>query len=112
MSYFDLPTKTVNIDDENSFTIRKMTYGERQSILEQVLKVKGDMSGEGSFDMDVSEMKIKTLETCLVSWDGPGFDNRLVNLKNILELPNWVAEKMVEEIDSFNSSLSESEKND
>ena len=37
MSYFVPQTMTVNIDDENSVTIRRLTFGQRQSIMSKAL---------------------------------------------------------------------------
>lgn len=111
MSFFDAKTKTISIDDENSYTIKKITYGERQTILENSMKVSGSTTGESGFSINVAKLKIETLCVGLVNWEGPEFDKPLLK-ENILNLPNWLAEQMTEEIDSFNAELTEDEKKD
>lgn len=106
MSFFTPQTKVVKIDDENSVVVRKLTYGERQTVIDLATKVGADMTA----NVQVGVMKSQLLYHAVLSWDGPGFDGRPVTPENIGALPPEVADMIAAGADALTSGLTDEEK--
>lgn len=118
MSFFDAKTTVVQIDSDNTVTIRALTYGEEQAIKQSAMKVSARISGrkgedaEGEAVVDPAAMQRLTLQKAIVSWAGPGFDNRPVTIDNIDALPTFVLDPVIEAFNELTAPpLSEDEKN-
>ena len=61
-------------------------------------------------NIDFGLLRLEQLLTCVVGWDGPGFEGRPVNRASIEALPTEVAEKIEAAMDSFNTPMSSDEK--
>ena len=105
MSYFVPQTMTVNIDDENSVTIRRLTFGQRQSIMSKALA-----GADNNMVVVQFTMQAELLKVAIQSWDGPEFDGRPVNAENIALLPSHLADKILDEADDFLKGITETEK--
>lgn len=110
MSFFDTKTQTVAIDDDNTVTIRALTYGEEQDIRQRAMRVKAGMDGQGEATVDAVLIQRETLRKSIVSWEGPGFDGRPVTTENINALPSSVLDPVVVAINAINKPLSDAEK--
>lgn len=107
MSFFAELTRVVEIDGENSVTVRKLSYGARQSTISKASKINPITQDA---ELNFAQMRVEQLVAGVVSWFGPGFDGRPVSRDNILALPPEVAEKIEQGIDAFNQPLSDEEK--
>lgn len=106
MSFFATKTQVVQIDAENSITVRTLSYGEEQDIMQRARKVgakipfgaNGQPAAEqvGEITFDQTMLERHTLRKCIVSWDGPGFDGRPVTIENIEALPSYVLDPVIE----------------
>ena len=106
MSYFTPQTKVVKLDDENSVTIRKLTFGPRQEIIDASTGVDSDMN----VIMHVGSGRTRMLELSIVSWTGPSFEGRPVTPANIAELPGEVADVILQAADDLQAGLTDDEK--
>lgn len=117
MSFFDVKTDVVRIDDENTVTIRALTYGEEQDIKQQAMKVSMRISGkkgddaQGEATVDPAVMQRLTLQKAIIAWAGPGFDNRPVSAENIDALPSFVLDPVIEAYNALTAPLTDEEKN-
>lgn len=110
MSFFDRQTVTVDIDAENSVTIRKLTYGERQRCLSVAAKARIDSAGNESVDIDPGRLSLERLFAAIVSWSGPGFAGHSVNRENIEALPPEVLDSVTKALAALSEGVSEGEK--
>ena len=108
MSFFTAQTKTILIDDENSITITKPSFGKRQDVLS--LSTKFDMEKK-AVDFDIAVQRREMLCAWVTGWSGPGFEGRPATHDNVLELPPELADKVLEEIDSFGGEVDDDTKN-
>lgn len=106
-SFFSEQTRTVDLDAENSVTVRKITYGAQQAALSKSSKI-NPVTQEASIDF--AGLRQEQLVAAIVAWDGPGFDGRPVSRENILALPTDIAAKIEAGIEAFNAPLSDDEK--
>ncbi len=116
MSFFDQQKVTVDIDAENTVTVRKLTYGEQQAAMSAAMSFEMEMTpGKGQSQtargkLDPFRMKREELYTAVVGWNGPGFDGRPVSRDNIDALPPNVIDIIQAAVDELNSGASDSEK--
>lgn len=106
-SFFAEQTRIVEIDDENSVIVRKISYGVQQAALSKSSKINPVTQDA---QIDFAGLRQEQLVAAIVSWTGPGFDGRPVSRENILALPPEVAAKIEEGIEAFNKPLDEAEK--
>lgn len=112
MGFFAQQVKVIVIDDENSVTITKPSFGKRQDMLSPAAKIgKDEDTGEKVVIIDPATLQREQLCTWVTGWSGPGFEGREPTRANILALPPDIADKINTEIDTFNTPLSETEKN-
>jgi len=106
MGFFAQQTKVVKIDDENTVTVRKLTYAERQDVIDKATQVGADMEAQ----VHVGRMKAELLYHAVVSWSGPGFEGRPVTPENIGALPPDIADLIAAGADELQSGLADDEK--
>jgi hypothetical protein len=99
-------TQLVRIDDENTVLIRRLTFGESQQVLSESTVF--DIIAEDA-KLDYAKNQAAKLSRAVVSWEGPGFEGRPVNVENIMALPAEVGRLIVEAVDKLNAGLSESD---
>lgn len=109
MSFYTTQTKTVTVDKENSAVVRKLSYAEYQKVKSTATKVSLTQAGQ-TMDIDPFVMQTELLAAALVSWDGPGFEDRPVNRENILALPSNVGDLLAAAADGLNSEPDDAEK--
>jgi hypothetical protein len=105
--FFSEQTRIVEIDAENTVTIRKLSYGARQKAISLVTKV-NPITQEST--MDIAMLRIEQLVAAIISWEGPGFMGRPLTRENVEALPTEVAEAIEQGIEAFNAPLSSAEK--
>lgn len=106
MSFLAEQTKTVDVGGGNTVTVRKMTFGTRQRILSKHTKL--DVRAQ-DVTIDQAMLRFDQLRLNIVSWAGPDFDGYPVNDESIERLPPDIADRLLGEIDEFNT-ISEDEK--
>ena len=82
MSFFTPQTQVAEIDDENTITVRKLTFGEFTKLLDEN---KGNEQAQG----------MALVRASIIEWDGPGFEGRAVTTENIDALPVEVVLKII-----------------
>jgi len=110
MSFFQRVTKTVEIDAENRVEIRKLNYGERQQCMSKAMKVTAAGDSGAAVAIDAPLLALETLKVAIVSWSGPGFEERPVTAANIEALPSEIAEQLAAAVDKFNAPAGDAEK--
>jgi len=90
MSFFTPQTETVQVDDDNSITLRKLTFGEFTKLLEDNV---GNEQAQG----------MAVVKASIVEWAGPGFDGRTVTSENINALPVEIVLKVIPMATQLNS---------
>jgi len=106
MSFLAEQTKIIDVGGGNTVTIRKMTFGTRQSIMSRHSKV--NITAQ-TVDIDQAMMRFDHLAKNIVSWAGPDFDGYGVTEETIGRLPVEIADQLLVAIDEFNT-LSDDEK--
>jgi hypothetical protein len=106
MSYFTQQTKVVDLEGGNTVTVRKLTYAERQNVIDRATKVGGNMEAE----IHVGRMKLELLCAAVVSWTGPDFEGRPPTAENIGALPPEVADMIAAGADELQAGLTDAEK--
>ncbi len=96
-TFFDGVFKTIQIDEENSITLRVLTLGE-QGELAKRLNAKNTT-------MTVPEAAAMMAEKVITAWDGPKFGDAPVNLANIKRLPMTLAGLISDAIQEMNIPL-------
>jgi hypothetical protein len=99
-------TKIITIDNENTITIRKLTFGEAQEVL-SVATAFDVVAQDAQFDFAKSQLG--KLERAIVSWDGPGFEGQPVTPANLRALPPEIGRVLVKAVEEFNQGLTEQE---
>ena len=80
-NFFDLPTKTFDLGDGNTVTIRKLTFSDMQ-------KVWNDKElHDGPEDTFQSRLTALVVRLAICDWAGPGFEGHAVSAENIALLP-------------------------
>ncbi len=80
-NFFDLPTKTFDLGDGNTVTIRKLTFADMQ-------KVWNDKDlHDGPDDTFNSRLTALVVRLAVCAWAGPGFEGHAVSPENIALLP-------------------------
>lgn len=114
MSFFSQPQKVVQIDEQNTITLRALTYGESQELTSRCMRMSAEVgrsgAGGATAQLDAPLMEQMTWERAIVAWEGPGFEGRPVNRENILALPAFIFAKLQKPFDEL-SNLREEEKN-
>lgn len=105
MSFYTQTTETVQIDDENSITLKAPSYGVVQDIQSKSMAVSFGQDGKGNANLDITKMERLTIHACIVSWDGPGFEGRPVTPENIDALPSYVIESIKPTVDRLTSPM-------
>lgn len=107
MSFFDnSQVATVQIDDQNTVTVRRLTFGETQDVLSEST-VFDIVAKQGR--LDFAKHQIAKLTRAVVAWDGPGFAGRPVNAANIAALPPHVGEKIAQAVSQVNDELEDAD---
>ena len=107
MSFFTLPQKTIDLDGENTVTIRKLTYGQQQA----AISVSGRIDPVAKIaNVDYGLLKQEEMIASIVGWSGPGFEGREPTRANILALPRDIGELISQAVDEINAFASDSEK--
>lgn len=101
MSFFQRVVKTVVIDEENSITIRALTYGEEQEVKALAMKTKADFKGNGEMSIDATLLERAAFHLAIVGWSGPGFEGRPVTHENIDQLPPWILDMLKEPLNEL-----------
>ncbi len=103
-SFFDLPTKTIDLGDGNTVTVRKLTFADAQ-------KVWGDKElYDGPQETFNVRYVAAVTRLSICAWSGPGFDGHGVSPENIAALPMPVIDKIGGEAFEF-CMLTTDEKN-
>ena len=110
MSFYTATIETVQIDEQNSITLKAPTYGTTQDIQSQSMAVRFGQDGKGSAELDITKMERLTIHACIVSWSGPGFEGRPVSPENIDALPSFVIEAIKPAVDRLTSPMKNKEK--
>ena len=113
MSFFSEQTRVVEIDEENSVTVRKLTHGESSALTSQCMVQRFTLNDDVEQSLELDAMKYRDLHifSAIVSWNGPGFEDRPVTFENFNALPDAVVNKISAGVDSL-SGLSSAEKNE
>ena len=98
--------RVVHIDDENSVTVRRLTFGESQAVISESTTF--DLVTQAA-DLDFAKNQVAKLSKAIASWEGPGFEGRPVTRENIEALPSEVGALIVKAVEELNKSLSEDE---
>ena len=91
MGFFTSTTKTVDLGDGNSVTLRKVTfaqYAEAQSAATHIV-------GE-ALQLDWPRLRIEVLKRSVAGWAGPDFEGYEPTPENIGALPWEVGNKLAE----------------
>ncbi len=98
--------RVVRIDDENTVTVRRLTFGESQAVISEST-VFDLVSQEAS--LDFAKNQVAKLSKAIVAWNGPGFEGRPVTRENIEALPSEVGAIIVKGVEELNKGLTEPE---
>ncbi len=102
-TFWDLPTKTIDLGDGNTVTVRKLTFADAQ-------KVWGDKSlYEGPAETAATRYAAAVLRLAISAWAGPGFEGRGVSPEHIDALPMSIINQLGSEAVEF-CMLSDDEK--
>lgn len=104
MGFFTGQTRTVDLGDGNSITVRKLAFGDMQKLwsLPELYSGPAETSNQ-RFGSELTKLAI-------AAWDGPGFEGRGVSVDNINALPMEVINQVLPVAFELNV-LSEDEKN-
>jgi len=109
MGFFQAQTQTVQIDEENTVTIRRLTYGESQAVISESTQFDPRVQ-EAKFDFGRNQAA--RMKRSVVAWHGPGFEGRPLTEENLLALPSKIGEQIMQAIVDLNDGLSgEEQKN-
>ena len=103
-TFWDLPTKTIDLGNGNTVTVEKLTFADAQRIW-------GDRSlYEGPTETAATRYAAAVLRLAVCAWAGPGFEGRGVSPENIDALPMTIVNQLGSEAVEF-CMLSSDEKN-
>ena len=106
MSYFTQQTKVVDLEGGNTVTVRKLSFAQRQDVIDKATQVGGNMEAE----IHVGRMKLELLCAAVVSWTGPDFEGRAPTPENIGALPPDIADLIAAGADELQAGLTDAEK--
>lgn len=108
MSFFSEQTRVIALDDANRVTLRKLPYGAAREASSRAFKVNPFTQ---TAEMDYPLLRAEQLRRAVVSWEGPGFDNRPVTPENIDALPTRIVNVLLDAVSELNDGLGEDEGN-
>lgn len=82
MGFFTAQTKTVDLGGGNTAVVRKLTFGEHQAATSRASHV-----ADNTLTVDYPKLRVEVAQLALVSWDGPGFEDRPPTPENVAALP-------------------------
>ncbi len=106
MSYFTQQTKVIDLGGGNTVTVRKLTYAERQNVIDKSTQVGADMEAQ----IHVGRMKLELLCAAVVGWAGPDFEGRPPTPENVGALPPDIADLIAAGADDLQAGLTDDEK--
>lgn len=102
-TFWDLPTKNIDLGEGNSVTVHKLTFADAQ-------KIWGDRSlYDGPAETAATRYAAAVLRLAISGWAGPGFEGRGVSIENIDALPMGIVNQLGSEAVEF-CMLSDDEK--
>jgi hypothetical protein len=115
MSFFSQQTRVIEIDSQNSVTVRKLTYEQQQAVMSASMTFKlsmqtGQAAQMTTGELDPFRLKREELIASIVSWEGEGFEGRPVTRENIGALPPDIIAIIQAGVDELNGGLSADEK--
>lgn len=94
-TFFDLPTKTIDLGDGNTVTVRKLTFADSQKVWNDKALYDGPSETYGyRYSAAVLRLAIK-------AWSGPGFEGHGVSPENIDALPMSIINQLGSEAVEF-----------
>ncbi len=94
-TFWDLPTKTIDLGDGNTVNVRKLTFADAQKIWD-------DRSlYEGAAETAAIRYAAAVLRLSICGWAGPGFEGRGVSPENIDGLPMTIVNQLGSEAVEF-----------
>lgn len=109
-SFFQRIERTIQIDEQNTITVRAPTYGESQEANSRAMVVGFDEKGTPDMKFDSSKLESEYMHRCIVSWSGPGFGDVPVSDDAIDSLPVWVLAKVRATVNELTKLTGEVEK--
>lgn len=125
VDFFAPRIKIVRIDANNTITIRKISWDERQLVQQAMMKPRMNVklatgtngtagtAGDQEFSADWDDYAAKKLllKFSIIGWDGPGFrDRSWKQVQNIYQLPPDIIDLVLTAIDELAAPMSEIEK--
>lgn len=110
MSFYDKQTTRVEIDEDHTITIQRLSYGQRQRCISVAAIAKVDENRQETMTIDPGRLSIERLVYGIIAWEGPGFEGRVVNRENIEDLPPEVLDPVTAALSNFDDGPSESQK--
>lgn len=107
MSFFRQQSKTIIIDDQNSITITKPSFGKRQEMLAPAMKFNAE---NGNIEPIPGIFQKQNICLWVTGWNGPGFDGLPCTPENVLQLDTDITDLVLKHIDSFGSEVSDETK--
>jgi hypothetical protein len=98
---------TKQLDDANSITYRKLSYGARQKLISKCSAV-NPFTQEASIDFSLLSLEI--FKARMVSWDGPDFEGFPCTPANIEALEQETAQAILALMGETNEELDADEK--
>ena len=92
MSFFTPTTKTVDLGDGNTVTLRKVSFAQYAEAQSAATHIAGE-----SLQLDWPRLRMEVLKRAVASWEGPGFDGQQPTPENIGALPWEIGNKLAEE---------------
>ena len=103
--FFTAQTTVLTIDDDgNTVTVKRPTVAERNNAISV------GVSSSSEANLQAMRIQNEMLKAIVVSWDGPGFEGREVSEANIMNLPSWLSDHIVDSAESFLNPLTDDEK--
>lgn len=93
-TFFQRVERTIQIDGDNTITVRAPTYGEAQEANSKAMVVGFDMAGTADIKFDSNKLESEFMHICIIGWSGPGFGDTPVSNDAIDSLPVWVLTKV------------------
>lgn len=99
--------RVVRIDDENTVTVRRLSFGETQDVIGKSTRL-DIVTQEGTLDFAANQLL--KMEMAIVGWDGPGFEGRKPTRENIAALPVTIGQIISKAVEEINANPSEDER--
>lgn len=109
MGFFTEATKVIELDEANTVTIRRLNWKQKKRIQDVMMRpaLNMDIAGESqqrlTSQFDMVGAQAETLRLGIAAWSGPGFEGQEPNAENVLDLPEEIADRILKEIDGFNT---------